>query len=1023
MLAVFALTLFLSATLLFLIEPMVGKMATPLLGGTPAVWNTCMVFFQAALLAGYAFAHATSGWLGVRRQAWLQLLVLATPFLLFLVFPLKLDKNLIAGSEQNPIPTLLLVLTLSVGLPFFVVSTSAPLLQKWFAGTDHPDARDPYFLYGASNLGSMLTLLSYPVLVEPHLTLNAQRYTWIVAYGVLVALTAACAVLLWKSRPAEAVPDGLPSEKGGKESAAERSEAIKTPSRVTTLRNRGKSRPRSEKVTTRPAPAEPGALGVVDTPLGGTVTWARRLRWVVLAAVPSSLMLGVTTYMTTDIAAIPLLWVLPLAIYLLTFIIVFSKVPPILHKAMVLLLPLTVLFLLFIMLAEMKLLNIAWTIALHLFTLFVVAMVCHGELARDRPSTRNLTEFFLWMSVGGVIGGLFNALVAPVIFHGIVEYQLAMVVACLLTPAMTSDKDSGWGLYADLVLVGIFVLTGALLISLRVLDSVSGEDLLKALLGWPLAVFVVGLVAVGLYALWYRRDSFRRWQDLALLSAFALPTLAAVTLLTAAVRVYFDRTSQSDALAQAHWGWPLAGLLVLVAAGLANALLARERLVQHWLDLALPLALGVLVVGLVWGAYSEPVWQRIISVSKMLHLRAAQFYVILAYGLPAVFCYTFVERPLRFGLGVGAMLLASSVSNLTDESLVFQTRSFFGVLRVEEDGHYRRLVHGTTMHGKQFLLPELRGEPLTYYHRTGPIGRVMAAYSPNGERNLAVIGLGTGTMAAYARPGQSITFYDIDPSVRDISFNTDKYFTYVSDARARGALVQPLVLGDARLTMERQQLSESEKYGIIVVDAFSSDAIPIHLITWEALKIYLDKMTEDGILAFHISNRYLDLKPVLANLADQEGLACLYQSDDDEDYPGKARSTWVMLARKEEYLARLIAPANFDEERGKAMTELSKLMCLPDFGTGVTAHAMMLSGVLTEWKGPGVWKKPATKEELEELARKALDEAEKAQKDGDINKAKSLRGDARDYSNQARRRVEAGVWTDDYSNLFSVFSW
>ncbi len=180
--------------------------------------------------------------------------------------------------------------------------------------------------------------------------------------------------------------------------------------------------------------------------------------------------------------------------------------------------------------------------------------------------------------------------------------------------------------------------------------------------------------------------------------------------------------------------------------------------------------------------------------------------------------------------------------------------------------------------------------------------------------------------------------------------------------------------------MERKELSESEKYGIIVVDAFSSDAIPIHLITLEALRIYKEKMTEDAILAFHISNRYLDLRPVLANLAEVEDLACLYQSDDDETYAGKARSTWVVLARKEEYLDRLKAPANFDEERGKAAAQVSPLMYVPDFGTGMTAHATMLYGVLSEWRGPGEWKKPTPKKEV-------------------------------------------GVWTDDYSNLFSVFSW
>jgi spermidine synthase len=907
MLAVFALTLFVSATLLFLIEPMVGKMVTPLLGGTPAVWNTCMVFFQAVLLAGYAYSHASTGWLGVRRQAWLQLLMLATPFLLFLVFPLTINKNLVAGSEENPIPALLLLLTLSVGVPFFVVSSSAPLLQKWFAGTEHPAARDPYFLYGASNLGSMLTLLGYPLVVEPNLTLAAQRITWIIGYGLLVLLTVACAVFLWKSPPAPATAAG---DETMKETPAKRSEAIKPASRVTTLRGKNKPRPRSERITSQPDPL-PSAFDTPVQPLAGEVTWARRMRWVLLAAVPSSLMLGVTTYMTTDIAAIPLLWVLPLAIYLLTFIIVFSNVPPIIHKALTLLLPLTVLFLIFTMLGEMKLLNIAWTISLHLFTLFVVAMVCHGELARDRPSTKHLTEFFLWMSVGGVIGGLFNALVAPLVFNAIVEYQLAMVIACLLTPSLGSDKDAGWGSYADLALVGIFIVTGVLLVGLRLSDEDPGVK-------WP-------------------------------------------------------------ALAQARWGWPLAGLLVIVAAGLVNVARAREKRLQHWLDLALPLALGVLVVGLVWGIYSDSVWPRVVSVAKLLHLRPAQFYVILAYGLPAVFCYTFVERSLRFGLGVGALLLASGVSNLTDDSVAFQTRSFFGVLKVENDGHFRRLVHGTTMHGKQFLDPDLRQEPLTYYHRTGPIGVVMTMYNQDNTRNLAVIGLGTGTMACYARNGQNITFYDIDPAVRDISFNTDKYFTYVEDARTRGANVE-LVLGDARLTMERKQLRDDEKYGIIVVDAFSSDAIPIHLITREALDIYLDKMTEDGILAFHVSNRYLDLRPVLANLAEERNLASLFQSDDDESYPGKARSTWVMLARKEEYLDRLKVPASFDEDREKAVKQLTPLMCLPDMGSGLSAHAMMLAGLMTEWKGPGEWKKPST-------------------------------------------RKDVGVWTDDYSNLFSVFSW
>src|SRR6266851_118236 len=203
MLLVFAVTLFTSATLLFLVQPMIGKMITPLLGGTPAVWNTCMVFFQAILLAGYAYSHGTTAWLGVRKQAGLHLAILVVPFLFF---PLAINKSLISGGEENPIPSLLLLLTFSVGAPFFVVSTSAPLLQKWFADTDHPSANDPYFLYAASNLGSMLTLLGYPLVVEPNLTLKSQGMTWMIGYGLLVLLIGACAVYLWKFAPAAIAP-------------------------------------------------------------------------------------------------------------------------------------------------------------------------------------------------------------------------------------------------------------------------------------------------------------------------------------------------------------------------------------------------------------------------------------------------------------------------------------------------------------------------------------------------------------------------------------------------------------------------------------------------------------------------------------------------------------------------------------------------------------------------------------------------------------------------------------------------
>src|ERR671916_576318 len=329
----FSSTIFISAALLFLVEPMFAKFVLPSFGGTPAVWTGSMMFFQATLLVGYLYVHATTTWLGARRQAILHLVVVLLPLL---VLPLAVPSDEWAPSSQsNPIFLLLGLLAISVGLPFFAISTTNPLVQRWLADTDHPAARDPYFLYRASNLGSVIGLLGYPLLVERELTL------------------------------------------------------------------------------------------------------VRRLRWIGLTFVPSSLMLGVTAFITTDITPIPLLWVIPLSLYLFSFVVVFSpsvRVPDILHKAMVLALPIAA-ALLVITILDRELRDPYWLlILLHILGFFVVAMVCHGEVARDRPPARHLTEFYLWVAVGGVLGGVFNALLAPVVFDTVVEYPLVIVLACLFLP-------------------------------------------------------------------------------------------------------------------------------------------------------------------------------------------------------------------------------------------------------------------------------------------------------------------------------------------------------------------------------------------------------------------------------------------------------------------------------------------------------------------------------------------------------------------------------------------------------------
>ncbi len=709
MLVIFSGAMFVSATLLFLVQPMFTKMVLPLLGGTPAVWNTCMVFYQAALLAGYLYAHAATRVLGVRRQAVFHL-VLLLPIILTL--PIGMAQGWTPPAAGNPIPWLLMVLLVSVGLPFFVISTTAPMLQKWFAHTRHAAAQDPYFLYGASNLGSMLALLGYPLLVEPYLRLADQARVWAGGYGVLVGLITVCAVMLWRS-------------------------------------------PAAPTVDLSPRTMVPSPLVASSAPVANPLNVGRRLWWILLAFAPSSLLLGVTSYLSTDIAAVPLLWVVPLAIYLLTFVLVFSRKPILSHRLMVLLqpflvIPLAVLFFL-------RLETGIWMLfPVHLAAFFLMAMVCHGELMKYRPGPSHLTEFYLWMSVGGVLGGLFNALVAPTTFQAVIEYPLVIVVACLLRPSLTSEVRE-----------------------------------------------------------------------------------------------------------------------------------PHSRL----LDYLLPLALAVLLGGLV----------RILFES---HSSLRVMGIIILACLGGVYCYSFRHRPLRFGLGVGAIMLAGVLFIPAQGEALYTVRNFFGILQVKQDpeGHYHLLTHGTTLHGAQSLDPGRRREPLTYYHRTGPLGQLFAAYSgKDAKGQVAVIGLGTGTIACYGCRGQHFIFYEINPAVESIARNP-RFFTFLEDCPAK----VDIVLGDARLSLRQAPPSG---YNLIILDAFSSDAIPIHLVTREALRLYLAKLKEGGILAFHISNNYLDLRPVLGKLASDAGLTCLEQTDQilsqAEKKGRKSPSDWVVMARKPEDLAKL----------------------------------------------------------------------------------------------------------------------
>lgn len=698
MVVVYALTMFVSACLLFVVQPMFARMALPLLGGAPAVWNTAQVFYQTTLLLGYGYAHATGRWLSPRRQATVHLVLL---FVSLVVLPIAVPRGWTPGAA-DPVPWLLVLMLVAVGLPFFLISATSPTLQHWFAGTDHRLAADPYFLYAASNIGSILALVGYPLLIEPRLTVADQSRFWAVGFGLLIVMLATCAFLAWRSPRAGHRP----------------------------------------------------ALGVADTPQE-RLTPKRRLRWVLLAFVPSSLMLSVTTYLSTDIAATPLLWVIPLGLYLLTFVIVFSRKPVLPHRVMVRALPILLLPMV-ILLAAGATQPLVIVMPLHVLTFFVAAMVCHGELARERPPPRYLTEFYLWMSFGGALGGLFSALIAPQLFTDITEYPLVLVLVCLLTPA-----------------------------------------------------------------------------------------------------------------AQAT---------------------ARPR--ARALDLGLPGVLAALVGGLF----------LIAERAELGDSPAGRFIVM---GAPAVLCFSFRGRPLRFGLGVAVILLLSTLYLGAGRQVLYAERSFFGVMRVErvEDDWqraYLHLLHGSTLHGVQSLDPERAREPLSYYHRAGPLGDVFDAFNQaNPRAHVGVVGLGTGAVACYATADQRWTFFEIDPLVEDIA-RDDRYFSYLRDCGADSSVK----LGDARLSLQ----DDPQQYDMLVLDAYSSDSIPMHLVTREALELYTDRLAPGGMLVFHISNRHLDLQPVLGTLAQDAGLRGIVRvdaPDEQAQLDGRTPSEWVVMARHADDLGSL----------------------------------------------------------------------------------------------------------------------
>lgn len=713
----FSATLLLSAFLLFAVQPLFARMALPLLGGSPGVWNTALLFFQSLLLAAYAAVHGLAARLGPRRQVGLHLVALLLPVLML---PIALPPEAAPPAEGDPTLWLLALMATVVGLPYFAVACSSPLLQRWFASSGHPASGDPYFLFAASNLGSLAGLLAYPLLVEPRWSLEDQARGWALGYGLLVLLLLGCAAwtLAW-----------------------------------------GQGRPSASEPSTD---AAPDAAGPTAAP-----PLSRRLWWAAMAALPSSLMIGATTAISTDLASFPLLWLPPLGLYLLSFVLVFARRRLLPARWVARALPMVALPLV-VALALGANQPLGALLALHLLFLFVAALACHGRLADDRPAPRHLTAFYLWLSFGGVLGGLFNVLLAPQLFRSIAEYPIALVLVCLLGLPPPADPPA------------------------RAPRPALFDLLLPAL----------------------------------------LTAAAAALLLTPQAR--------SSAV------YPFLGSLVFPLAGL------------------------------------------------------------VAFG--------FSRRRLRFGLAVAGILLVGQPYTQRLGSLLYAERSFYGVSRVRlsPDGSQRLLFHGSSLHGAQSTAAAARPEPLTYYARTGPLGWLFQALGPRlAGQAVGAVGLGAGAIACYAEPGQTWTFFELDPTVVRIA-RDPRYFGYLAACAPEARLV----LGDARLTLRR---ADDASFGLLVLDAYSSDAIPLHLISREALDLYLAKLRPDGLLAFHISNRHLDLEPVLGRLAQSAGLHALVAEDLDPSeaalQAGAYPAIYLVMARTEATLQPLQVDSRWRQAR------------------------------------------------------------------------------------------------------------
>jgi spermidine synthase len=803
-------TTFLSALLLFAIQPMFAKTVLPVLGGSPSVWSVSVFFFQTALLGGYLYAHLLIN----KAPAHLTGLIhLGVCLAAAICLPIGMVGWVGEPPAGDPYLWQLGLFAASIGLPFMAVSANAPLLQAWFARTGHPNARDPYFMYAASNLGSLIALLGYPFLLEPAFGLSELTHLWAYAYGLLV-LAIGGSFFLMRGAQVGGVPETA--------AAAPAGAATDVPAAAPTLTN--------------------------------------RLTWVGLAFVPSALVTAYTVHITTDVASAPLLWVIPLAIYLLTFVLVFRDRPLIARESL--------LFLHLVALAVALIALAQYTNSWHIVSLtglavFVTtALLAHRTLYEARPAPVHLTEFYLWMSLGGALGGMFTALVAPQIFSEIYEYPLLLALSMACRPGALKVSQE------RLRNEGVALL--AVAIALALLFWAGG--------GWSLPnisvnvrLGILALAAVGGAAFCYQN----RWVPLAAIAAVGVAVIIAVPDIASSMRPQIFRYVTPTMV-----------------------------------------AVCVLTLGMLACVKHAP-----------LQLAAA-----------GTVCLALVTMQSEVKRGAAE-------------------RSFFGVYRMqitpngERTSLFRTLVHGTTLHGAQRVADIKQGKlapaddtvPTTYYYPGSPMGQTIAKrreiLAAKGEKGrYGIVGLGTGSSSCHIQEGETFKFFEIDPTVIKIAKNP-KNFTFISKC-------QPdidIAVGDARLTIKKEA---DASFDLFIIDAFSSDAIPVHMLTKEAVELFLSKLKPEGVVVLHTSNRYLDLNSVLAAIqkelpAGSVGMVMEDLQAGRQSHPAQTGSVVVVFAKSEEAL--------------KPYQTLKGVSELKD--TGLRAwtddYSDILSAFISRWQGKG----------------------------------------------------------------------